>query len=87
MANENMAQGFMLGEMEKQLPPEIVELARAMTPAEKMDFYSKFMKVMQTSKEGQMGLDVMGQVGKGMGNILDTTTKGIKEMRGLFTGE
>lgn len=82
-----MAQGFMLGEMEKQLPPEIVELAKAMTPAEKMDFYSKFMKVMQTSKEGQMGLDVMGQVGKGMGNILDTTTKGIKEMRGLFTGE
>lgn len=81
------ATGFMLGEMEKKLPPEIVELAKAMTPEQKMDFYSNFMKVMQTSKEGQMGLDVMGQVGKGMGNILDTTTKGIKEMRGLFTGE
>lgn len=87
MANENMAQGFMLGEMEKQLPPEVIELAKTMTPAEKMDFYSKFIKAMQTSKEAQMGLDVMGQVGKGMGNILDTTTKGIKEMRGLFTGE
>ena len=82
-----MAQGFMLGEMEKQLPPEIVELAKAMKPAEKMDFYNLFLNAMQTSKEGQMGLDVMGQVGKGMGNILDTTTKGMKEMRGLFTGE
>jgi len=81
------ATGFMLGEMEKKLPPEIVQLASSMSPEQKMDFYSKFIKVMQTSKEGQMGLDVMGQVGKGMGNILDTTTKGIKEMRGLFTGE
>ena len=81
------ATGFMLGEMEKQLPPEIVELAKAMTPEQKMDFYSNFMKVMQTSKEGQMSLDVIGQVGKGMGNILDITNQRTKEMRGLFTGE
>jgi len=63
------ATGFMLGEMEKELPPEIIELAKTMTPEQKMEFYSNFMSVIQTGKEAEGKLDMLNSIVGGVNGI------------------